>query len=301
MNRNVGLIFCLFFLMAMTGCVTLSPSGKDMLRNQKAISELDFALEVQKLVQLYPEFEIEALTVAQPDGNHSNGIYLKQKGATKTILYFGPNNYPVVRQHTNVLPYLAQLNANIIWFDYRGFGFTSGVANVELLKSDAIFLYDTVAELSPLPIVLHGLSIGSILAIQVASTRSVEHLVLEGSVTNVQDWVKYSFVDQAKLTYGVPKPIGYVIRPIFKTKPSQDIEFIDNEAVLSEYRGALLMFAGENDWETPPKLNAKLFASTNKSRKSEYHVIKNVGHLDILTSEQTISIYKNFLNQKLGG
>ncbi len=296
MNRYIGLFSCLILLVALTGCVTLSPSGKDMLRNQKAVSELDFALEVQKLIQLYPEFEIEALTVAQPDGNHSNGIHLKKKGAAKTILYFGPNNYPVVRQHANVLPYLAQLNANVIWFDYRGFGFTSGIANLELLKSDAIFLYDAVTELSSLPVVLHGLSIGSILAIQVAANRSVEYLVLEGSVTNVHDWVKYTFVDQAKMTYGVPRPIGYLMRPIFKTKPSQDIEFINNEAVLSEYRGALLMFAGENDWETPPKINAKLFASTNKSSKSEYHVIKNVGHLDILTSEQAISAYKNFFN-----
>jgi|GEM_PF-5197952 len=288
-------------LLPLSGCMTLSPSGKEMLRRQSAVSTLDFNEEVKKLALLYPQDSIQPMIIKQADGNVSKGIYLQKKTATKTILYFGPNNNPIVQQHKNVLPYLSQLNVNVIWFDYRGFGFTAGPTNIGQLRSDALHIYDTVQASSDTPVILHGLSIGSILALQVASVKSVEQLVLEGSVTNVNDWIDYSFVSQAYYDHSIPKPLGYLIKPFFKTEPAEDIQFIDNEAILKQYRGALLMLSGKNDWETPPALNELLFQSAQSNQHAQFHTIKDVGHLDTLTSPQAIRVYQQFLQRELPG
>ena len=128
---------------------------------------------------------------------------MTQQNAEHTILYFGPNDFPILKQNKNVIPHLAQLNANIIWFDYRGFGFTSGTANIDVLKSDAKHIYKSIREKVNGTLILHGLSLGSILAIDVASDAEVETLVLEGSVTTVKEWISHIFVDEAS-NYGVP-------------------------------------------------------------------------------------------------
>lgn len=147
----------------LSGCATLSPSGQDMLRNQQPESAYDYSKEVESLSSLYPTLFIEKIQVLQKDGNVSKGIYIKREKADLTILYFGPNNYPILKQNKNVIPYLTQLNANVIWFDYRGFGFTSGVANFDVLKSDTAHIYDTIKNNIKGPLVLHGLSIGSMM------------------------------------------------------------------------------------------------------------------------------------------
>lgn len=296
MKCNLKLFCCLFLIISLSGCATLSPSGQDMLRNQQPESEYNYSNEVKNLSSLYPSLGIEEIQVLQNDGNISKGIHVKKENAEYTILYFGPNNYPILKQNNNVIPYLTQLNANIIWFDYRGFGFTSGVASFDVLKRDAAHIYESVRHKVKRPLVLHGLSIGSILAIDVASNYDVENLVLEGSITTVKDWVNYSFVAQAYYSHGIPKLIGYLIKPLFNVEPSKEIAAIDNHKALLTHKGRLLMLTGENDWETPPEINKKLFDSIEAGRSSYFHVIENVGHLDTLTSENAIDIYRTFLS-----
>ena len=94
---------------------------------------------------------------------------------------------------------------------------------------------------------LHGLSIGSVLAINVASNHEVENLVLEGGITAVKDWGDYSFVAQAYFSHGIPKLVGYLIKPLFNLEPSKKIAKIDNQRALLAHKGRLLMLASLND------------------------------------------------------
>ena len=258
----------------------------------------------QSLVYLSPEISyriqtLDSLTAQLEQLKEAEELNQKTKRAKPQkieVADFDPNNYPILKQNNNVIPYLTQLNANIIWFDYRGFGFTSGVASFDVLKRDAAHIYESVRHKVKRPLVLHGLSIGSILAIDVASNYDVENLVLEGSITTVKDWVNYSFVAQAYYSHGIPKLIGYLIKPLFNVEPSKEIAAIDNHKALLTHKGRLLMLTGENDWETPPEINKKLFDSIEAGRSSYFHVIENVGHLDTLTSENAIDIYRTFLS-----
>lgn len=291
-------LLTLIVVLFASGCATLSPSGSDMLRNQQPVSKYDHNKESVNLSKQYPSVNIEPIEITQKDGNVSKGIHIKQADAQVTILYFGPNNYPIVRQHKHVIPYLTKLKANLVWLDYRGFGFTSGEADFDILKRDAKHIYATVRQNVKGPLVLHGLSIGSILAIEVASTNKVEHLVLEGSITTVEDWVDYSFVEQAYYSHGVPRLFGYLLKPLFEIKPSAEIATIDNTQALASHDGTLLLLSAENDWETPPSLSEKLFKSIDNNNKAEFYTLNNVGHLDALTSNQSLLIYKTFFKEE---
>lgn len=301
MKSYLRIVCGILIVYVLSGCATLSPSDKDLLRQQKLNSELNYTDEVQKLASHYTQVQVDEIQIIQNDGNVSKGIFVKHDKAERTILYFGPNNHSILKQHKNVLPFLTQLNANVIWFDYRGFGFTSGIASFEVLKSDAQHIYKTLNGRIRGPLVLHGLSIGSILAIDVASSGEVEQLVIEGSITNVKDWIDYSFVAQAYYSYGLPKPVGYLIKPFFRIEPSPEIAVIDNPTSLSKHKGSLLMLSGANDWETPPALSKKLYDSIAQTEPGEFHIIDSVGHLNMLTNETTIEIYKHFLATNTSG
>ena len=73
--------------------------------------------------------------------------------------------------------------------DHRGYGLSSGVPSVANLQADALQVFDYVksrSDLNTLPVVIHGHSLGSMIAGYLASQRNVDALVLEGSVTNVE-------------------------------------------------------------------------------------------------------------------
>ncbi|KKO47578.1 hypothetical protein VT06_16270 [Arsukibacterium sp. MJ3] len=292
---NVKIFVASLSILLLSGCVTLYPSGSSFLGNQVLISSLAHEATVIELSQQYENFEISPISFLQDDGNESLGIVVAKPDAKYTILYLGPNNFPIHKHHRNVLPYLNKLDANLIWVDYRGFGFTSGLATIDRLKKDSMNIFKLVKHSSNLPTVLHGLSIGSILAINVAATTKVDFLVLEASVTNVTEWIDIAFVNEAKFSYGIPAPIGYIIKPFIKIEPQEDVLKIQNSISLNMHAGKLLMLTGEKDWETPPSINNKLFDSIRDKKHSQIHTIENVGHLDLLSNPRSIDLYRAFL------
>ena len=106
--------------------------------------------------------------------------------------------------------------------------------------------FNTINNKSDNSIVVHGLSLGSILAIDLAANEKVSHLVLEGSVTNVNDWMDEVFVNEAKYSYGIPTLLGYVIKPFVNVKPSKELLEIDNVSSLNKHEGNLLMLSAED-------------------------------------------------------
>ena len=282
-------------LLLLNGCMTLAPSEKSLLANQTPIASSNYAETLNNIRMLNSDVNVDIVEIEQPDSNTSIGIHIAQQNPDMVVLYFGPNNYPIEKQYKNVLPFMLEMNADVYWFDYRGFGFTGGEATLENLKADANFIFNTVKEKSDKPLVVHGLSIGSILAINLAAKEDVSTLVIEGSVTNVSDWMDEVFVSEAKYSYGIPTLLGYVIKPFVNIQPSKELLEIDNIKALNKHSGKLLMLLAEEDWETPPSINKKLYDSLEQNENKELHVIKNVGHLDLLTSRDVIDIYSKFV------
>jgi len=84
--------------------------------------------------------------------------------------------------------------ANLLMFDYRGYGRSTGSPSEEGCYRDAEAAYDWLAGKHPgLPIIAHGHSLGGAVAIELACRRSVRGLIIESSFTSARDMAKLMF------------------------------------------------------------------------------------------------------------
>lgn len=125
----------------------------------------------------YPDSEIRLTT---PDGIELHGWYLQANGdePAPLLIYFGGNaeniSHMIFEQH-HFKGY------SLLLMSYRGYGLSGGKPSQKTLCGDAIFLYDHFAskpEIDAGRILLMGRSLGSGVAVHLASKRSVEGLIL---------------------------------------------------------------------------------------------------------------------------
>jgi hypothetical protein len=127
--------------------------------------------------QTWPQSEIWLTT---PDGVLLHGWYLKpsQRNKFPLLIYFGGN----AEESTNFLPYRDHFAAwGILAVDYRGYGFSGGKPGEKQLFADARFLYDhfiNQPEVDPNHLVAMGRSLGSGVAVYLASQRNLAGVIL---------------------------------------------------------------------------------------------------------------------------
>lgn len=106
-----------------------------------------------------------------------DGIQLSGKGrfgkSSRLLLYFGGN----ADDATTILKYLdSQLDTQVVAFNYRGYGLSSGQPTQERLFGDALAIYDAYAKGKE--VIVMGRSLGTGIAVYLASMRPVEHVIL---------------------------------------------------------------------------------------------------------------------------
>jgi len=131
----------------------------------------------KELLNRFPRSEIRIITA---DGTELHGWYLRANGdePTPLLIYFGGNA-------ENIAHMLFEQNHfkgySLLLMSYRGYGLSGGKASQKALCSDALFLYDHFSakpEIDVNRILLMGRSLGSGVAVHLASRRNVEGVVL---------------------------------------------------------------------------------------------------------------------------
>lgn len=103
-----------------------------------------------------------------------------------TVFYFGGNAEEV---SVNLGDFSARVNANTILINYRGYGLSSGSPTEDRLKSDALVIYDHMAEqlnLAPARCAAWGRSLGSSMAAWLALERDLGKLILTCPFDSIQ-------------------------------------------------------------------------------------------------------------------
>lgn len=155
-----------------------------------------------------------------------------------------------------------QAPAHLFIFDYRGFGRSEGTPTEEGCYLDAVAAFNWLAAQKPeLPIIVHGHSLGSAVAVELAhrlSDRPPAGLILESSFTNA--------TDMAKLMFG-PIPLYWLT----------SMKWASDEKI-----GAItipkLFLHGERDSIIPLRLGQKLFAAAPPPK--EFVVLPHADHND---------------------
>lgn len=211
-----------------------------------------------------------------------NGVFLDHPNSKEVIYFLQGNGMTVANSMESVMEFLGKLNRDIVIFDRRGTGASNGEATIKNLITDANHQFDYIEQqLSPDKIIIHGFSLGSFIAAQVAKDKVPNALVLQGSATNVDEWVDARMPWYSKLFVSIE------VDPAFYQ--------VDNKMVLAEsYKNPLLIIAGENDQQAPVELSRRLF-DVSQSQSKQLMVVEDAEHSNMLAETQEIALYKKFL------
>lgn len=215
--------------------------------------------------------------IATDDGAVLRGITWQPPGAARAVLYFGGNQFHLDQHGAQLLPLLASCGTAVAVFDYRGYGRSSGQPNMVNMTADALRMYDYVSARYPDGVVVHGQSLGSILAAHVARERpDARGIVLESTTSNVQDWVDAN--------------VPWYVALVSTVRVAPGLEAVDNVEAMSGYRGASLVLLGDKDKITPDALARKVFDAIPGPRK-RWHVAPGAGHNDTFGRPDVMPVY----------
>jgi len=134
----------------------------------------------ERLEYLRTEFKtVEEISIPVGKKTILHGWIIKKDMAHLPIIfYFGGNAEEV---SLNLEDYIKKLDANAVMINYRGYGRSTGTPTEENLKSDALVVYDILAErlgLNPNNAIAWGRSLGSSMASYLVLERGLGKLIL---------------------------------------------------------------------------------------------------------------------------
>lgn len=224
------------------------------------------------------------------------GLSLQRPDALATVLYFGGNLFHIDDGGDAVLDALAGCPVNVWMFDYRGYGRSGGEPKVETLTADALRLYDHVRDhvraqqpAGAGPVLVHGYSLGSFMAGQVAQARPVDGLILSGAAPS----------PRATAEHAVRRRAG-LLAPLLKLEISEDLERIDNRQALAAYRGPTLVLAGGRDETTPAELGRAVFEALPAGEHKRWVELPEASHAGLIRQGPAQPAYCELVRQVAG-
>lgn len=234
--------------------------------------------------QLAAEVNSEELN-ATANGENISGWRIPHADETApVILYFGGNGE---NSSTKVLWLLNEskertpfFKYNFIYFDYPGYGKSSGSPSEASFKHFGLSVYDWVKENYPdSEIILLGYSIGTGVANYVASERNVDGLILLAPYADGYDL----YNNQVGIFHG---PLQLLV-----TYKMEAINFAKNISV------SPLILASDQDEIVPYESSLRL--SKAYPYGSEFITINGIAHNDLKSNQDVLNYIDNYIEEVL--
>jgi uncharacterized protein len=193
------------------------------------------------------------------DGVKIHGWWAEREGS-RLVTLFLHGNAGNITDRTQRIQEIAAAGSSILMLDYRGYGKSSGRPSERGLyrDSEAGFIYLLGKGYRPEQIALHGESLGTAVAIDLASRRPCAGLILEAPFTSASD---------------VAATMLPVIGPLL-------VRSYNSLPKIRWIRVPKLFMQGDRDEVVPLRLGQQLFAAAQGSKT--FWVIPGAGHNDIL-------------------
>lgn len=131
----------------------------------------------------------EAVEIAVDGGGHLHGWWIPHPSPRASLL-FSHGNAGNISHRLDSLEIFHELGLNVLIYDYRGYGLSSGSPSEEAMYLDAEAALDWMLRernVAPAGIVLFGRSMGAAVAAKLAQKRPPTCLILESAFTSVPD------------------------------------------------------------------------------------------------------------------
>jgi uncharacterized protein len=200
------------------------------------------------------------VTIPTADGERIVGWYKAPDAGRAALLYFHGNGGSLFDRRLRAR-LLTGDGRGLLMVSYRGYSGSTGTPTEAGLRHDARAAYDWLAErVAPERIVLYGESLGTGVAVGLATERPVAGLILDAPYTSTADIAKtaYWFL-----------PVTLLMHDQYR---SLDIT--------GQVKAPLLMLHGEQDGVIPIALGERLFAAAPEPKR--FVRLPGVDHVSVL-------------------
>ena len=218
-----------------------------------------------------PPHAVEEHRIETPDGESLYAWYCRAEKPVATGVFCHGNSGNLTTS-ADVIPHLLNAGFNVLFFDYRGFGRSTGRASLGGVISDGITAARFHDQIRPknLPSILYGFSLGGAVAAQVIRRHPFDALILQSTFTNLPQLTRVLF----------PKmPLHLFAGNVFNT--------LD---VIRRLQVPLLVLHGTHDEVCPCAMAHDLFGATSTATK-RIHCVEGGLHKDLFTRDPDALIW----------
>jgi hypothetical protein len=190
------------------------------------------------------------------DGTKIHGWWFRAQGSRLVTLYLH-GNAGDIGIRANHIHEIVAAGSDLLIIDYRGYGRSQGRPSERGLAMDADAGYAYVAAQGK-PIVIHGESIGSAVAVELATRRPAAGLVLEAPFTSLR----------AEAAHAIP-----IIGPLL-------VWGFDSKSRIARVHAPLLVIHGDHDQVVPYRLGRELYEAAPGPKA--FWTVEGAGHNDIV-------------------
>ncbi len=242
-----------------------------------AISAAEIARRVFRHVQLFspsphpvrtwdpadygiPPGAVEEHRFETPDGELLYGWYCRSERPIASGI-FCHGNTGNLTSTAEVIPHLLNAGFNVLFFDYRGFGRSTGMPSINGIVSDGVTAARFHEEIRPssLPSILYGYSLGGGVAGQVIKRHPFDALILHSTFTSLPAITRAAFPRM---------PLHLFAGNVF-----------DTLSVVRELTIPLLVIHGEHDEVIPCSMARELYEICSAAKRLE--IVKAGLHKDL--------------------
>jgi fermentation-respiration switch protein FrsA (DUF1100 family) len=212
--------------------------------------------------------------IATPDGEKVIAWYGKAKPGQPTLLYFHGNGGALEFRSESIRHYLDR-GRGIFMMSYRGYSGSTGSPSEAANVADAKLAYDELRKegVSPADIILYGESLGTGVAIEVATQKNVAGLILDSPYTSIAELASalYPWL-----------PVNLLLKDRY-----------DSIGRIGDVHVPVLIVHGEADDVIPVEMARRLFVAANEPK--EIVTIPRAGHA--IHDPQTFEIFDRWIDK----
>lgn len=197
-------------------------------------------------------YAVQDLTIHR--GDRLIGITHAHNAQSQAIIVFcGGDTFHRSIEGGEALEALAH-NADVVLFDYPGYGDSTGALTAAVIVENALAVYDYAVALETSAgkkRVLYGFSLGGMVAAQIARDRSPDGIILEATAPSVEAWAR--------------SQIPWYAKPLVTPHIEPALASVNTLVSLQHFGGEVLVLAGRSDRRAPPLLSAQIDRELRRS------------------------------------
>lgn len=196
------------------------------------------------------------------DGVNLHGWFVPAESDT-TLIWFHGNAGNISHRLENLLLLHRSLNINIFIFDYRGYGRSEGSPSEEGMYLDAQAALNHISsrqmEIPTRRLVFFGRSLGSAIAVELATSHQVHAIILESPFTSIQDMARQAYPYL---------PSRLLVLP-FQSR-------FDSLSKIGRVNSPVMVIHGDIDNIVPYKVGRRLYSAANVPKR--FYTVFGGGH-----------------------